>query len=241
MNNKVFAFVCTFWANYQSFLHPVLSNHAAMISNARSSAVDRFRLSKINPIASMTPRPITRRIMSEVPIITPFFVSLNSSCSMPPWDSLWYWYLSEFFQVAKYSPWKETWHDEVMRWKCFDEVMRWKCFDEVMRWKCFDEVMRWKCFDEVMRWKCFDEVMRWKCFDEVMRWKCFDEVMGWKCFDEVMRWKCFDEVMGWKCFDNYWPFMRGIHPWPVTSHHKRPVIRSFDVFYFVGKKNLMNK
>ena len=29
-----------------------------------------------------------------------------------------------------------------------------------------------------------------------------------------------DEVMNWKHFPRYWPFVRGIHRWPVNSPHK---------------------
>ena len=29
-----------------------------------------------------------------------------------------------------------------------------------------------------------------------------------------------DDVTKWKCFLCYWPFVRGIHRWPVEFHHK---------------------
>ena len=29
-----------------------------------------------------------------------------------------------------------------------------------------------------------------------------------------------DDVIGWKHFPRYWPFVRGIHRWPVNSPHK---------------------
>ena len=32
-------------------------------------------------------------------------------------------------------------------------------------------------------------------------------------------------------FPRYWPFVKGIHPWPMDSPHKRPVTRSFDGFF----------
>ena len=38
-----------------------------------------------------------------------------------------------------------------------------------------------------------------------------------------------DDVIKWKHFPRYWPFVRGIHRWPVNSPHKWPVTRSFDV------------
>ena len=38
------------------------------------------------------------------------------------------------------------------------------------------------------------------------------------------------DVIKWKHFPFYWPFVRGIHRWPVNSPH-RPVTQSFDVFF----------
>ena len=29
-----------------------------------------------------------------------------------------------------------------------------------------------------------------------------------------------DDVIEWKNFPRYWPFVRGMHRWPLTSHHK---------------------
>ena len=31
---------------------------------------------------------------------------------------------------------------------------------------------------------------------------------------------CHDDVIKWKHFPRYWPFVRGIHRWPVNSPHK---------------------
>ena len=39
------------------------------------------------------------------------------------------------------------------------------------------------------------------------------------------------DVMKWKHFPLYWPFVRGIHPWPDEFPSQRPVTRSFDVFF----------
>ena len=33
-------------------------------------------------------------------------------------------------------------------------------------------------------------------------------------------WFCHDDVIKWKHFPRYWPFVRGIHRWPVNSPHK---------------------
>ena len=36
--------------------------------------------------------------------------------------------------------------------------------------------------------------------------------------------------MAWKRFPHYWPFVRGIHWSPVSFHHKKQAIQSFDVY-----------
>ena len=42
-------------------------------------------------------------------------------------------------------------------------------------------------------------------------------------------------------FPRYWPFVRGIHRWPVNSPRKGPVTRSFDVFFDLRiEKRLVN-
>ena len=43
--------------------------------------------------------------------------------------------------------------------------------------------------------------------------------------------------IGTEILSAYWPLVRGIHQWPVNSHHKESEIRSFDVSYDVN----MNK
>ena len=35
----------------------------------------------------------------------------------------------------------------------------------------------------------------------------------------LFRWT-YDDVIKWKHFPRYWPFVRGIHRWPVNSPHK---------------------
>ena len=39
----------------------------------------------------------------------------------------------------------------------------------------------------------------------------------------------------------HWPFVRGIHRWPVNSPHKWPVTRSFDVFFDLPMNNQLSK
>ena len=45
-----------------------------------------------------------------------------------------------------------------------------------------------------------------------------------------------DDVMACKTFPHYWPFVRGIHRWPVDCPHKGPVMWNFD-FFFMYVKN----
>ena len=37
----------------------------------------------------------------------------------------------------------------------------------------------------------------------------------------IDHWSGHDDVIKWKHFPRYWPFVRGIHQWPVSSPHKR--------------------
>ena len=50
-----------------------------------------------------------------------------------------------------------------------------------------------------------------------------------------------DDVIKWKHFPRYWPFVRGIHRWPVNSPHKGPVMRSFDVFFDLRLNKRLSK
>ena len=47
--------------------------------------------------------------------------------------------------------------------------------------------------------------------------------------------------MIWKYFLYYWPFVCGIHRWPVDSSPKGPVMGSFDVFFNLTLNNLLKK
>ena len=46
-------------------------------------------------------------------------------------------------------------------------------------------------------------------------------------------------IMAWKHFPHYWPFVRGIHWWPVDSPHKGLILWNFDSL-FVKLNNLLN-
>ena len=50
-----------------------------------------------------------------------------------------------------------------------------------------------------------------------------------------------DDVIKWKHFPRYWPFVRGIHRSPVKTPQKRPVARSFDVFFDLRSNKRLSK
>ena len=50
-----------------------------------------------------------------------------------------------------------------------------------------------------------------------------------------------DDIIKWNHFPRYWPFVRGIHRWPVNSPHKGPVTQSFDVFFDLCMNKRLNK
>ena len=51
-----------------------------------------------------------------------------------------------------------------------------------------------------------------------------------------------DDVIKWKHFSRYWPFVGGIHRSPVNSRHtRRPVTRSFDVFFDIRLNKQLSK
>ena len=48
------------------------------------------------------------------------------------------------------------------------------------------------------------------------------------------------DIMTWKYFQHYWPFVKGIHQLLVDSLHKGPVMHSFNVFFVMNQKKLIN-
>ena len=46
-----------------------------------------------------------------------------------------------------------------------------------------------------------------------------------------------DDVIKRKHFQRNWPFVRGIHRWPLDSPHKKPVTRSFDIYFICAWTN----
>ena len=46
-----------------------------------------------------------------------------------------------------------------------------------------------------------------------------------------------EDVVSWKRFPHYWPFVRGIHRWPVNSPRKGPVMRIVDAYFVVIVEN----
>ena len=47
-----------------------------------------------------------------------------------------------------------------------------------------------------------------------------------------------DDVIKWKRFPRYWPFVRGIHRWPVNSLHKGQWRGALVFFYLLLNKQL---
>ena len=47
-----------------------------------------------------------------------------------------------------------------------------------------------------------------------------------------------DDVIKWQHFPRYWPFVRGIHRWPVNSPHKGQWRRALMFFYLRLNKQL---
>ena len=70
-------------------------------------------------------------------------------------------------------------------------------------------------------------------------WKAlphYDVIMGHYIKHRTSKFKTLargfhDDTIKWKHFPRYWFFMRGIHRWPVDYPSRRPVTRSFDVFF----------
>ena len=50
-----------------------------------------------------------------------------------------------------------------------------------------------------------------------------------------------DDVIKWKHFRRYWAFVRGIHRSPMNSPHRRPVTRSFGVFFDLRLNKQLSK
>ena len=48
-----------------------------------------------------------------------------------------------------------------------------------------------------------------------------------------------DDAIKWKHFSHYWPFVQGIHQWPVNS--QRPMTQSFDVFFDLNLTQQLSK
>ena len=57
----------------------------------------------------------------------------------------------------------------------------------------------------------------------------------------VLPWDIYDDVIKWKHFPRNWPFVRGIHPVPGEFPAKRPVTRSFDIFFDLRLNKRLSK
>ena len=49
---------------------------------------------------------------------------------------------------------------------------------------------------------------------------CLTYISTDRCIYTHYTFDCDDEVMTWRCYLHYWPFVRGIHWYPVDSPHK---------------------
>ena len=65
-------------------------------------------------------------------------------------------------------------------------------------------------------------------------WHIWTKITGFGKAQEIVEKYIFhDDVIKWKHFPRYWPFVRGIHRWPVT--------RSFDVFFDLHLNKRLSK
>ena len=93
------------------------------------------------------------------------------------------------------------------------------------------------------------------CHADIYNFKCKHKAgiiaFKFKCFigfiycpiDENLYWKSIvhDDVIKWKQFPRYWPFVQGIHRWPVNSPHKGQSCGSFDVFFDLRLNKRLSK
>ena len=73
--------------------------------------------------------------------------------------------------------------------------------------------------------------------------RCF-VVFIWKLYHEKylnLAVACHDDVIKRKHFTRYWPFVRGFHRSPVNFPPRRPVTRSFDVFFDLHLNKTLSK
>ena len=72
-------------------------------------------------------------------------------------------------------------------------------------------------------------------WEDMLRRKADNQCIRMECSHAITiadhRTDYHDDVIKWKRFPRNWPFVRGIHRSPVNSPQKRPVTRSFDVFF----------
>ena len=57
----------------------------------------------------------------------------------------------------------------------------------------------------------------------VLAWGTSDKMSLWSLMERTHHFESFclhDDVIKWKCFPRYWPFVQGIHRWPVNFPHK---------------------
>ena len=60
-------------------------------------------------------------------------------------------------------------------------------------------------------------------------------------FDITFNYQRYEDVIKWNFFPRHWLFVRGIHQSPVNCPPKRPVVRSFDVFFDLRLNKRLSK
>ena len=73
---------------------------------------------------------------------------------------------------------------------------------------------------------------------KVVLWHSRDNISAFENYSFV-----HDDVIKWKHFPWYWPFVKGIHRWPVTGElpAQWPMTRSFDVFFDLRPNKWLSK
>ena len=113
--------------------------------------------------------------------------------------------------------------------------------DDVIKWKHFPR--NWPFVQEIHRSPVnFPHKGQWRgalMFSLIYAW-INDWVNNREAGDLRRQHGHYDFIVMWTRFPNYWPFVVGIHRWPVDSHHKGPVMRNCDGILVGRLNNLLN-
>ena len=117
-------------------------------------------------------------------------------------------------------------HDDIIKWKHFP---RYWPFMRGIHWSPVNSPHKgqWRgalMFSLICAW-----INGWVNNGEVGDWRChrthYDVTV--MCQSHTYAWNSDDFI--WKHIHHYWPFVRGIHQWPVNILLKWPVMQSLDV------------